>query len=169
MQRLLIVAVGGLMVLSACSAGDGANEAELPLDDDLPVASGQTQSSDEPIPVEPNGGIGDGSAGDDLPVVSPKLSSEIDTALLDLQQRLGDDRLIEIVVAFELTWPNSALGCPVPDMAYAEMLVDGYLIELSDGETTYVYHGASGEEPFLCIDGEGPAAAPGDGSPVQQP
>ncbi|MGI9665868.1 MAG: hypothetical protein ACR2N2_02045 [Acidimicrobiia bacterium] len=151
MRRLLVLLTAGALILAACSSVEGADEESLPLNSD---AEKQTEreavDSDEPIPVEPNGGIGNGATGEELPVVSPDLSGEVEAALADLRSRLGDNRLIEIVVAHELTWPNGALGCPEPDVLYTEALIDGYRIELSDGTNTYGYHGAAGERPFFC-------------------
>lgn len=154
MRRLLVVITAGALLLAACASADGTNEEALPLNDSSSQTGTESQDSDEPIPTEPNDGIGDGATGEGLPVISPDLSKEIDLALADLADHLGDDRLIEIAAAHEVTWANGALGCPQPDMGYTEALVDGYRIELADGTYRFIYHGAAGSDPFLCVEGQ---------------
>lgn len=148
MHRIIaLVAVAALAVTACASTDGGGGDAEsLPVNDQTRSAPGD----ETPIPVEPDGGIGDGATGEDLPVVSPELAEEVEFAVSDLMGRLGADRLIEVVVAHELTWPDASLGCPEPDTVYAQALVEGYRIELADGDTTYAYHGELGRAPFLC-------------------
>lgn len=144
MKHLGIAVIVIAVVASACGSGVGDEPTGAR---NLPIADGATSPN---AVIDPGDGIGDGSEGGDLPVVSPELSSEIDLAMSDLSSRFGDDRLIGVTSAFELTWPDSALGCPEPGAVYAQALVDGYRIQLTDGEESYVYHGAAGEAPFLC-------------------
>ena len=148
MHRIIALVAVAALAVAACASADGRDDTP----ESLPV-NDQTRSAPDdetPIPVEPDGGIGDGSAGEGLPVVSPDLAEEVDLAVSDLLGRLGTDRLIEVVVAYELTWPDASLGCPEPDTVYAQALVEGYRIELADGATTYAYHGELGSAPFLC-------------------
>ncbi len=139
-KSILLIGVVALVVASCASDSSET----LPSDDGV-APGAQTES-----PIDPGDGIGDGSESGDLPVVSPDLAREIDVALADLAERLGDDALLGVTVAFELTWPDSSLGCPEPDTGYQQVLTDGYLIELTDGTNTYPYHGALGGDPFLC-------------------
>lgn len=57
---------------------------------------------------------------------------------------------IELIEASSITWPDSSLGCPKPGMAYAQILVDGFLIRFKAGGQIYEYHGGNGRTPFLC-------------------
>lgn len=151
MKRILILTVVAALALGACASDEGTSDdettASIPVSD-LPSSA----SEDTPIPVEPNEGIGDGAQPLDEPVVSPNLAGVVDLAVADLAARLGNDVLIEVVVAHELTWPDGSLGCPQPDMMYTQALVGGYRIQLSDGDVDYDYHGATGQPPFLCED-----------------
>lgn len=75
----------------------------------------------------------------------------IDKAKTDLAQRTGIP--VEEITLEEfryVTWPDASLGCPEPGMAYAQVLVDGYLIMLRAGLGIYNYHGGDGGKPFLC-------------------
>ena len=72
-------------------------------------------------------------------------------AVDDLSQRLGipaDE--IEVGEVREVTWPDSSLGCPQPDMMYAQMLQEGLLIQLHSGGEMYSYHSGGDKQPFLC-------------------
>jgi hypothetical protein len=69
----------------------------------------------------------------------------------DLAKRLGiqiDE--IELLKIEEVTWRDSSLGCPQPGMAYAQVLVNGSLIQLKHEDTVYKYHSGKGGRPFLC-------------------
>ena len=153
-MRSFAMAVVIAMVAAACaSSSDDAivPSSEESLSSGITPSSSTAPSDGTPIPVEPGGGIGDGSTGDDLPVVSPGLATEIDQAITDLAIRVGiDQSRIAVLVAHELTWPDGSLGCPEPGGMYTQALVDGYRIELTDGGDVYAYHGATGREPFLC-------------------
>lgn len=91
------------------------------------------------------------------PPTDPYSLELIDKAKTDLAQRLGLPKEEIALDYFEyLTWPNASLGCPQPGIAYADVLVDGYLIMLRVGLGIYNYHGASdGKGPFLCEGGIG--------------
>ena len=91
--------------------------------------------------------------------VPDSLSSRVDMARADLAARLGSADAIVVVAVEDVTWRDGSLGCPQPGMSYTQALVDGYRIELSDGTTTYFYHGAVGRDPFLCENADEPGSA----------
>ncbi len=59
----------------------------------------------------------------------------------DLAQRLGV-ALTEISISRieSVTWPNTALGCPVPDLDYGESKVRGFRITLDHNGQSFSYH-----------------------------
>ncbi|MGD8586020.1 MAG: hypothetical protein PVH65_09390 [Chloroflexota bacterium] len=86
-----------------------------------------------------------------VPPDDPRALALIDKATTDLAQRTGVPEEEIVLAEFRyVTWPNTSLGCPEPGMAYADMLVDGYLIMLRAGLGVYSYHGAVDSSPFLC-------------------
>ncbi len=139
---MIAMAVAAVLVAGCASDATNGDSTLPPAEDDNSDATG--------TPVDPGDGIGDGSGGGDNPVVSDDLAPEIELAIADLTERLGAGATIEVVVAHEVTWPDGSLGCPEPGMSYTQALVDGYRIELTDGQATYDYHGADGGDPFLC-------------------
>lgn len=89
-------------------------------------------------------------------------SRELTLAIADAAERTGlaeDD--IELEELSMVTWPDGAIGCPQPDVMYTQALVDGYRIVLDAGGTQLVYHGAIGEDPFLCEDPQEPVPEAG--------
>ncbi|MGI9529815.1 MAG: hypothetical protein ACR2NG_08890 [Acidimicrobiia bacterium] len=168
MRRILILTAVAALAFGACASDGGTSDDEA--SESLPVNELPSSASEEtPIPVEPNEGIGDGAEPLEQPVVSPELADEVELALQDLEGRVDQDRVIRVVVAHELTWPDGSLGCPQPDSAYTQALVDGYRIEFADGTYRFVYHGAVGSEPFLCVEGEegSPALAEVPAPPIE--
>jgi len=61
-------------------------------------------------------------------------------AMSDLAQRLGIATTeIEVVEVEEIQWNDASLGCPEPDMMYAQVLTPGYRIILSAQGQEYDY------------------------------
>ena len=58
---------------------------------------------------------------------------------------------IEVVSVQAMTWPDSSMGCPQPDMVYTQVLQDGLLIQLRADGFNYNYHSGGNRDPFLCI------------------
>ena len=49
-------------------------------------------------------------------------------------------------------------------MMYTQALVDGYVVQLRTGRQLYNYHGANGQDPFLCMNNiEPPNSLPRSG------
>lgn len=48
-----------------------------------------------------------------------------------------------------VTWPDSSLGCPQPDIQYQRTQVNGYRIVLTAGQNNYIYH-TDFDRVFLC-------------------
>ena len=103
----------------------------------------------------------DTSAGDSDVSVPDNLTSPVDIAIADLAARIGSAESIVVFAVEDVTWRDGSLGCPQPGMSYTQALVDGYRIELSDGEATYFYHGAVARDPFLCENADEPGSAAG--------
>lgn len=82
----------------------------------------------------------------------PALDRIVDLAIQDLSARLGvSAEQITVESAETVTWPDAALGCPQPDMRYAQVPQDGARVVLRAGGTSYRYHtGGQRSEPFLC-------------------
>jgi hypothetical protein len=59
-----------------------------------------------------------------------------------------------------VTWPDGALGCPEPGMAYTQALVDGYRVILTVGGQRYDYRVGRGGVFRRCMWPSGAAAGP---------
>lgn len=89
----------------------------------------------------------------------PGLDPFVKIAVADLAVRLGvAEEEIAALSATLVTWSDSSMGCPLPDMEYLQVLQDGSLIELGYGSKVYRYHtGGDRITPFLC---DQPLASP---------
>ena len=100
----------------------------------------------------------------DQHVANPELKPLVEMAVQDLAAKLGakaED--IDVLEARYVTWPDSSLGCPRPDLEYMQVLTDGVLIVLRHGSTSYHYHGRHDGPPFYCERPRKPAAGqPGE-------
>ncbi len=47
---------------------------------------------------------------------------------------------IQVSALEEVMWPDSSLGCPQPDMVYAQVLTPGFRITLEHAGAAYTYH-----------------------------
>lgn len=84
-------------------------------------------------------------------------SANLDIAELvirDLALRLNFE-LSEIAVVSigNVEWPNSALGCPLPGVDYAQVITPGYQIILEAAGEIYTYHTSARQAIVLCQNG----------------
>jgi hypothetical protein len=83
-------------------------------------------------------------------------------AVADLAGRLQiDPAAVAVVSVEEVTWPDASIGCPQPEMSYAQVLVNGTRMVLEAGGIEYHYHSGGGGDPFSCADPQDPI--PGGG------
>ena len=79
------------------------------------------------------------------------LSEQIASSSKDLADHLGIE-LESIVLrgVREVTWRNSALGCPTAGMSYTQAMVPGVVIILEASGETYSYHAKTDGKPLYC-------------------
>jgi hypothetical protein len=72
-------------------------------------------------------------------------------ATADLAERLGitEDGILARSVG-RVLWPDTSLGCPEPDIMYAQVQTPGYIILLEVEGETYRYHTDDGGRVILC-------------------
>ncbi len=91
--------------------------------------------------------------------VEPNPSGPVAASIADLAARLGiDGSGVTLVSQEEVTWSDGSLGCPQPDMSYTQVLVNGSLVVLEAGGTTYEYHSGVGRDPFYCANPTDPVS-----------
>jgi len=66
----------------------------------------------------------------------------------------------------EQQWPDSSLGCPQPDQAYAQVVTPGYLIALKVDQATHEVHSDKNQHFVVCLNGNGSAASPTPPDPI---
>lgn len=153
--------LAGGMVTAACSTAssdspqDGADTAvsstvAAALEEKAPTpAEGDESTVNEPLPTTPPLSTDRTYDGDTYPT---ELTGLVTGAVADLADRLGvevDSILVGAVE--EVVWPNGGLGCPLPDMKYTQVPVDGLRIVLIHEGAEYEYHSGGSVEPILCL------------------
>jgi hypothetical protein len=80
----------------------------------------------------------------DPPLTLPKSPGPqvlIERVKVDLAQRLSiPASQIKTMEAKEVSWPDASLGCPQPDITYAQIPTPGYLVVLEYAGNNYEYH-----------------------------
>jgi hypothetical protein len=85
------------------------------------------------------------------PPFDPAVAALVETARADLARRLGVDlAAVEVVEARAVIWPDGAIGCPQPGLAYPQVQVEGLFIRLRVAGRTYDYHSGGRRPLFLC-------------------
>jgi len=137
--RLAAVTITAWLALAGCGAGDPPAPVDVPAD----------------TPPERPPAMADEKM---------TLARQVLAAKADLAQRLGVSAdQIEVVEATEVTWPDTALGCPEPGMMYAQVLTPGALVVLSYGGNEARYHAGRWAVPTACPAER--AEPPAEGSP----
>lgn len=121
----------------------GSEGGEVPADEEAPPATsvpadGKPEGSDTTV-IEPGN-------------IDSSLQPFVDMAIADLAGRLGiSESEVTALSATLVVWPDTSLGCPQPDMVYAQVPQDGSLIELGAAGKVFRYHtGGNQYTPFLC-------------------
>ena len=118
---------------------------------DLPSIDPTRESLSTLIPAQPTQG--------DKPQMNPFLPTPpasgleglIETAKEDLAKRLSiSPSDIVLVEAKEVVWSDGSLGCPQPDMMYAQVLTPGYLIKLKYDIRDFEYHAGKERSLTYC-------------------
>jgi hypothetical protein len=125
-----ITLLAAVWVVSGCSAAS---------------SSGGPDRSLTPSSVQPSLEPGASASGSiDLP------QSIIDPVVAEVARLAGVPAdQVTVISAEEVTFPDGSLGCPVPGMAYTQVLTDGYKIVAEAGGKTYDFRG-TGSSFRLC-------------------
>jgi hypothetical protein len=83
---------------------------------------------------------------------STDVQSLIETAKADLVKRFSIPAAgISAAEVFEVTWPDSGLGCSQTGMESAQVMTPGYLILLEYNNNKYEYHANKGTYVTYCM------------------
>lgn len=73
-----------------------------------------------------------------------------EAAIGALAAELGvPESAIELDTIAEVDWPDASIGCPQPDMSYAQVITPGHKITLRVNSEMHVVHEANGRA-FVC-------------------
>ncbi len=121
-------------------------EAPTEVPTDVPTAPDSGASTD--VPSTPTS-----------PVVKVKPPAEakrvVELAMDDLIQKTGVAlKEVRLVSVEAVQWSDASLGCPKPDMVYAQVITPGFLVVLEAMGDEYEYHTDEGRFVVLCQPGD---------------
>lgn len=125
---------------------------------------GDESPVNEPLPTTPPLSTDRTYDGDTYPT---ELTALVTGAVADLADHLSiETNSILVDAVEEVVWPNGGLGCPLPDMKYTQVPVDGLRIVLVHEGAEYEYHSGGFVEPILCLPESVKGAAGQSGDPA---
>ncbi len=133
-----------LLALASCTSPQGES-IQSPPQEALPEKPSPTPT-ENPLQL-----LRDTPESTEMPSNSPPVEKFVSLAKKDLAERLkiaADE--INLVKTAEMTWPDSALGCPSPGKVYAQGRVPGYQIRLEAKGAEYVYNTDLRGTVLLC-------------------
>ena len=75
----------------------------------------------------------------------------VDMATKSLATKLGiEEADIAVAQAEYVTWRDSSIGCPQPDMQYMQVITNGSRIVLKANGAVYNYHSGASVPPSYC-------------------
>ena len=112
------------------------------------------------VPTTPDSGAStDVSSTPTSPVVKVKPPAEakrvVELAIDDLIQKTGVElKAVRLVSVEAVQWSDASLGCPKPDMVYAQVITPGFLVVLEAMGDEYEYHTDVGRFVVPCQPGD---------------
>lgn len=146
MKKCEFISTIGILILLLAACGQTTGES----------TTGPTES---PLPATPVSPLS--------PLPTPQL--ELDTEaqkLPELRAQVAEqiglaDTALTLVSTEQITWPDASLGCPQPDMAYAQVLTPGWRVVFVDAAgKTYQVHATENHEHFIICKQPIETAAP---------
>lgn len=165
MLRTTVIAASLGILIGGCATQGSEDDAETTVPTTAPVET-QSEGTTAPSPASDE----QANTVEDALVkrypIDSGLQPLMDLAIEHLAAATGEDpKDITVLNAYLVTWPDSSLGCPAPDMAYVPGVFDGSVIELEIEGTVYRYHtGGEIYEPFLCEEPSGDESVVGQSS-----
>jgi hypothetical protein len=145
---LLAVAAVALLLTGACGPAARPPSATPALS--TPVAAPAAAATQAPAPAVPSPPTASPAATQTIAGTAAQTATN--AALADAASRLGvPASQVQVRRVEGREWPDTSLGCPQPNMLYAQVITPGYLVELSGAGRSLEYHtDRSGTRTVLC-------------------
>ncbi len=136
-----------LFSLTLASCAPSETESLPPLPKEAPSEKPVSTSTENPLLL-----INNTPETVEMPSTPPPVEKFVSLAKKDLTERLKitEDK-VTLVKTAEVTWPNSALGCPSPGKVYPPKKVPGYQILFTANDVTYTYNTDWSGQVVLCF------------------
>ena len=121
----------------------------------LPASEAEISPSEESpeaiLPILPTQGVSTQMFQSIPDPLTADLQNLINAAKENLAGRLSSSiDQVNFIGVYDVTWPDSSLGCPQDGMMYTQVLTPGYLIQLEHGSIQYEYHSGKSTRVVYC-------------------
>jgi hypothetical protein len=174
MRKMIIVLIG--FIVAACGQNNPAVQPTISPQPGQPTQPIQpTQAPATPITVDP---AQPGYPSPLQPYPAPSAPTGSIAAPAELVQaargrlaaKLGVGEVTLSIQAGEAQqWPDESIGCPAPDVSYAQFTIPGFLLTFGDGTRSYAVHtslAANPGEPMLWCENQLPIDIAGEAAPA---
>lgn len=136
---LMLIVITLLVACSRPTVESGTRPTTSPSSSTSPLPTAPV-SPISPLPVPPL--AADKAADEALAALRAEVAEQLDVA----------DKALMIVAAEQVTWPDASLGCPQPDIAYAQVLTPGWRVVFMDdkGRKYDVHTTENHERVVIC-------------------
>lgn len=142
------VLLGAAGLLGGCGAPRGGG---APIEVGGPADGGGTAAVTAGPQRPASAAAGRADAAGEVPAALRDMPA-VRAALSDFTASLGaGGGPARVVAVSEVTWPDSALGCPQPGEMYTQALVPGYRVRLAAGDATAEYHTNRGRAGAVIV------------------
>lgn len=132
MRLSLVLVVVGLLAAACGQTGDDTTE----------ISGSFPPTSSNPTTSDPEAELDIADLEDAAIVARSMLASELSV----------DEHNLKLISSQPVTWRDTALGCPQPDTAYSQVLVEGYLVVFEFDGVLYEIHQAADSAPIVCLE-----------------
>lgn len=144
MKRSAFLCVMVMLLLAAC----GRPATSKPTESPLPTAPVSPVFPVSPLPVPP--------------LEADAKEQKLSALRTQVTEQLGlAATALTLVSVEQVTWPDMSLGCPQPDMTYAQVLTPGWRVVFTDEKgQTYRVHTAENSESFVICEPSADSTVP---------
>ena len=154
-MKKIILLVSLMVLMAAC--------ASQPPVDEMPATAPEATSMDaateevsEPAPAVDTVGTLPPEEVQPVPTPNTILRPLVEEARQDLMKRISvAEADIVLAKTVAMIWPDTSLGCPQPDMTYAQVLTPGYKVTFTVDGQFYTYHSDEDSSIIYCAVGDG--------------
>ena len=161
-MKKIILLVSLMFLVAACASQSPVDEGPAAPETSMDAATEEV-SAPAPLVDTAVDTVGTPPPEEVQPVPTPNtvLRPLVEEARQDLIERLSvSEENIVLAKTVAMIWPDASLGCPQPDMVYAQVLTPGFKVTFNVDGQFYTYHSDEASTIIYCAVGDGRQTIP---------